>query len=136
VEFEYNLDNLKKASEFILKNSKNNLLLFSGVIGAGKTTLIKQLCKDIGVLDVVNSPTYSIINVYKSKEKPVFHMDLFRVKKDEIDDLGLLEYLESGSKIIIEWPEIIIDELEEDYTHVRIYYNKNNMRKLKLINTI
>lgn len=136
MEFEYNLDNLKKASEFILKNSKNNLLLFSGVIGAGKTTLIKQLCKDIGVLDVVNSPTYSIINVYKSKEKPVFHMDLFRVKKDEIDDLGLLEYLESGSKIIIEWPEIIIDELEEDYTHVRIYYNKNNMRKLKLINTI
>jgi len=136
VEFEYNLDNLKKASEFILKNSKSNLLLFSGVIGAGKTTLIKQLCKDIGVLDVVNSPTYSIINVYKSKEKPVFHMDLFRVKKDEIDDLGLLEYLESGSKIIIEWPEIIIDELEEDYTHVKIYYNKNNMRKLKLINTI
>ncbi len=136
MEFEYNLDNLKKASEFILKNSKNNLLLFSGVIGAGKTTLIKQLCKDIGVLDVVNSPTYSIINVYQSKEKPVFHMDLFRVKKDEIDDLGLLEYLESGSKIIIEWPEIIIDELEEDYTHVRIYYNKNNMRKLKLINTI
>ena len=136
MEFEYNLDNLKKASEFILKNSKNNLLLFSGVIGAGKTTLIKQLCKDIGVLDVVNSPTYSIINVYKSKEKPVFHMDLFRVKKDEIDDLGLLEYLESGSKIIIEWPEIIIDELEEDYTNVRIYYNKNNMRKLKLINTI
>lgn len=136
MEFEYNLDNLKKASEFILKNSKNNLLLFSGVIGAGKTTLIKQLCKDIGVLDVVNSPTYSIINVYKSKEKPVFHMDLFRVKKDEIDDLGLLEYLESGSKIIIEWPEIIIDELEEDYTHVKIYYNKNNMRKLKLINTI
>jgi tRNA threonylcarbamoyladenosine biosynthesis protein TsaE len=136
VEFEYNLDNLKKASEFILKNSKNNLLLFSGVIGAGKTTLIKQLCKDIGVLDVVNSPTYSIINVYKSKEKPVFHMDLFRVKKDEIDDLGLLEYLESGSKIIIEWPEIIIDELEEDYTHGKIYYNKNNMRKLKLINTI
>ncbi|MDA0757995.1 MAG: tRNA (adenosine(37)-N6)-threonylcarbamoyltransferase complex ATPase subunit type 1 TsaE [Bacteroidetes bacterium] len=136
MEFEYNLDNLKKASEFILKNSKSNLLLFSGVIGAGKTTLIKQLCKDIGVLDVVNSPTYSIINVYKSKEKPVFHMDLFRVKKDEIDDLGLLEYLESGSKIIIEWPEIIIDELEEDYTHVKIYYNKNNMRKLKLINTI
>ncbi len=136
MEFEYNLDNLKKASEFILKNSKNNLLLFSGVIGAGKTTLIKQLCKDIGVLDVVNSPTYSIINVYQSKEKPVFHMDLFRVKKDEIDDLGLLEYLESGSKIIIEWPEIIIDELEEDYTHVKIYYNKNNMRKLKLINTI
>ncbi len=136
MEFEYNLDNLKKASEFILKNSKSNLLLFSGVIGAGKTTLIKQLCKDIGVLDVVNSPTYSIINVYQSKEKPVFHMDLFRVKKDEIDDLGLLEYLESGSKIIIEWPEIIIDELEEDYTHVKIYYNKNNMRKLKLINTI
>jgi len=136
VEFEYNLDNLKKASQFILNNSKSNILLFSGVVGAGKTTLIKQLCKDLGVLDVVNSPSYSIINEYKTKEKPVFHMDLFRLKKEELNNLGLIDYLTGENKTIIEWPEIIINELDESYCYIKIDYNKDNMRKLKLINTI
>lgn len=136
MEFEYNLDNLKKASQFILNNSKSNILLFSGVVGAGKTTLIKQLCKDLGVLDVVNSPSYSIINEYKTKEKPVFHMDLFRLKKEELNNLGLIDYLTGENKTIIEWPEIIINELDESYCYIKIDYNKDNMRKLKLINTI
>jgi tRNA threonylcarbamoyladenosine biosynthesis protein TsaE len=136
VEFEYNLDNLKKASQFILNNSKSNILLFSGVVGAGKTTLIKQLCKDLGVLDVVNSPSYSIINEYKTEEKPVFHMDLFRLKKEELNNLGLIDYLTGENKTIIEWPEIIINELDESYCYIKIDYNKDNMRKLKLINTI
>ena len=136
MEFEYNLDNLKKASQFILNNSKSNILLFSGVVGAGKTTLIKQLCKDLGVLDVVNSPSYSIINEYKTQEKPVFHMDLFRLKKEELNNLGLIDYLTGENKTIIEWPEIIINELDESYCYIKIDYNKDNMRKLKLINTI
>ncbi len=136
MEFEYNLDNLKKASQFILNNSKSNILLFSGVVGAGKTTLIKQLCKDLGVLDVVNSPSYSIINEYKTEEKPVFHMDLFRLKKEELNNLGLIDYLTGENKTIIEWPEIIINELDESYCYIKIDYNKDNMRKLKLINTI
>ena len=136
MEFEYNLDNLKKASQFILNNSKSNILLFSGVVGAGKTTLIKQLCKDLGVLGVVNSPSYSIINEYKTQEKPVFHMDLFRLKKEELNNLGLIDYLTGENKTIIEWPEIIINELDESYCYIKIDYNKDNMRKLKLINTI
>ena len=136
MEFEYNLDNLKKASQFILNNSKSNILLFSGVVGAGKTTLIKQLCKDLGVLDVVNSPSYSIINEYKTEEKPVFHMDLFRLKKEELNNLGLIDYLTGENKTIIEWPEIIINELDESYCYIKIDYNKDNVRKLKLINTI
>ena len=136
MEFEYNLDNLKKASQFILNNSKSNILLFSGVVGAGKTTLIKQLCKDLGVLDIVNSPSYSIINEYKTQEKPVFHMDLFRLKKEELNNLGLIDYLTGENKTIIEWPEIIINELDESYCYIKIDYNKDNMRKLKLINTI
>lgn len=136
MEFEYNLDNLKKASQFILNNSKSNILLFSGVVGAGKTTLIKQLCKDLGVLDIVNSPSYSIINEYKTEEKPVFHMDLFRLKKEELNNLGLIDYLTGENKTIIEWPEIIINELDESYCYIKIDYNKDNMRKLKLINTI
>ena len=136
MEFEYNLNKLKKASEFVLKNSKSDILLFNGIVGAGKTTLIKQLCKDLGVMDTVNSPTYSIINEYQTKGKPVFHMDLFRIKKEEINNLGLFEYLTGGSKVIIEWPEIIMNELIKDYCHIEIEYTKTNMRKLKITNTI
>ena len=115
MEIEYDLSSIKMASEFILKNSTSNTFLFSGIIGAGKTTLIKQLCKDMGVIDNVNSPTYSIINEYLSKDKPVFHMDLFRVKKEEVNDLGLFEYLTGLNKVIIEWPEIIINKISKDY---------------------
>ena len=81
MEIEYDLSSIKMAGEFILKNSTSNTFLFSGIIGAGKTTLIKQLCKDMGVIDNVNSPTYSIINEYLSKDKPVFHIYQIELKK-------------------------------------------------------
>ena len=131
MEFEYNLDNLKKASQFILNNSKSNILLFSGVVGAGKTTLIKQLCKDLGVLDVVNSPSYSIINEYKTEEKPVFHMDLFRLKKEELNNLGLIDYLTGENKTIIEWPEIIKDNQSlENYYLIQFKFIDSKTRRL------
>jgi len=136
MEIEYDLSSIKIASEFILKNSTSNTFLFSGIIGAGKTTLIKQLCKDMGVMDNVNSPTYSIINEYLSNDKPIFHMDLFRVKKEEINSLGLFEYLTNENKVIIEWPEIIINQISKDYCHIKIEYNNDNMRTLKINNSI
>jgi tRNA threonylcarbamoyladenosine biosynthesis protein TsaE len=135
MEFEYDLNNLKKASEFVLKSSKSNILLFSGVIGAGKTTLVKQLCKNLGVIDTVNSPTYSLINEYITKESTVFHIDLFRIEKiEEINNLGLLDYLASKNKVIIEWPEIIIDQLNQNYSHITIDYIRNDKRKIIIKN--
>ena len=135
MEFEYDLNNLEKASEFVLKNSKSNILLFSGVIGAGKTTLVKQLCKNLGVIDTVNSPTYSLINEYITKESTVFHIDLFRIEKiEEINSLGLLDYLASKNKVIIEWPEIIIDQLNQNYSHITIDYIRNDKRKIIIKN--
>ena len=135
MEFEYDLNNLEKASEFVLKSSKSNILLFSGVIGAGKTTLVKQLCKNLGVIDTVNSPTYSLINEYITKESTVFHMDLFRIKKiEEINNLGLLDYLASKNKVIIEWPELIIDQLNQNYSHIRIDYIGDDKRKITIKN--
>jgi len=135
MEFEYDLNNLKKASEFVLKSSKSNILLFSGVIGAGKTTLVKQLCKNLGVIDTVNSPTYSLINEYITKESTVFHIDLFRIEKiEEINSLGLLDYLASKNKVIIEWPEIIIDQLNQNYSHITIDYIRDDNRKITIKN--
>ena len=135
MEFEYDLNNLEKASEFVLKSSKSNILLFSGVIGAGKTTLVKQLCKNLGVIDTVNSPTYSLINEYITKESTVFHMDLFRIGKiEEINNLGLLDYLASKNKVIIEWPEIIIDQLNQNYSHITIDYIGDDKRKITIKN--
>ena len=134
MEFEYDLNNLEKASEFVLKNSKSNILLFSGVIGAGKTTLVKQLCKNLGVIDTVNSPTYSL-NEYITKESTVFHIDLFRIEKiEEINSLGLLDYLASKNKVIIEWPEIIIDQLNQNYSHITIDYIRDDKRKITIKN--
>ena len=135
MEFEYDLNNLKKASEFVLKSSKSNILLFSGVIGAGKTTLVKQLCKNLGVIDTVKSPTYSLINEYITKESTVFHIDLFRIEKiEEINNLGLLDYLASKNKVIIEWPEIIIDQLNQNYSHITIDYIRDDKRKITIKN--
>ena len=135
MEFEYDLNNLEKASEFVLKSSKSNILLFSGVIGAGKTTLVKQLCKNLGVIDTVNSPTYSLINEYTTKESTVFHIDLFRIEKiEEINSLGLLDYLASKNKVIIEWPEIIIDQLNQNYSHITIDYIRDDKRKITIKN--
>ena len=135
MEFQYDLNNLEKASEFVLKSSKSNILLFSGVIGAGKTTLVKQLCKNLGVIDTVNSPTYSLINEYITKESTVFHIDLFRIEKiEEINSLGLLDYLASKNKVIIEWPEIIIDQLNQNYSHIRIDYIGDDKRKITIKN--
>ncbi|MBT3442262.1 MAG: tRNA (adenosine(37)-N6)-threonylcarbamoyltransferase complex ATPase subunit type 1 TsaE [Flavobacteriaceae bacterium] len=135
MEFEYDLNNLEKASEFVLKSSKSNILLFSGVIGAGKTTLVKQLCKNLGVIDTVNSPTYSLINEYITKESTVFHIDLFRIEKiEEINSLGLLDYLASKNKVIIEWPEIIIDQLNQNYSHITIDYIRDDKRKITIKN--
>ena len=135
MEFEYDWNNLEKASEFVLKSSKSNILLFSGVIGAGKTTLVKQLCKNLGVIDTVNSPTYSLINEYITKESTVFHIDLFRIEKiEEINSLGLLDYLASKNKVIIEWPEIIIDQLNQNYSHITIDYIRDDKRKITIKN--
>lgn len=81
-----------------------------GKMGAGKTTLIRHLCKLIGVADIVQSPTFSIVNEYRSgnSEKPVYHFDFYRIKKlEEAFDLGYEDYLFSGSWCFIEWPELI-----------------------------
>ena len=95
---------------------------FFGRMGVGKTTLIKALSRELGVVDIVQSPSFAIINEYKTiAGESVFHFDFYRIKKlEEVFDLGYEEYLYSGSYCFIEWPELMEELLPEEVIKVRI----------------
>lgn len=109
---------------------------FEGQMGAGKTTFIKQLCEQMGSTDVVNSPTFAIVNVY-DVERPykgeVYHFDCYRLKDiREAMDFGAEEYLYSGNYCFIEWPALIEPLLPEDTVHVKIVPQENGDRLLTI----
>lgn len=91
-------------------------------MGSGKTTLIKSICEELGVIDVVQSPSFAIINEYKTMSgESVFHLDFYRIrKKEEIFDIGYEEYLFSGSYCFIEWPELMEDLLPDSVIRIGI----------------
>ena len=134
MELIYKLSELEKASNFVLKNVNRDVILITGEVGTGKTTLIKEYCKLIGVEEIVNSPTYTLINEYQNKSGKIVHMDLYRVEdKNEINELGLFEYLEN-SIVIIEWPEIILKMIDIKYSLINITYINEKERKLSIKN--
>ena len=131
----YSLKEIKLASEFIISNSKTNCFLFFGPVGIGKTTLIKELCSNLGVRDLVSSPTFSIINQYKTNNDFIYHMDLFRLEKvDEITDAGIIEYLDQEKTLIVEWPEILTENFIFNFTKINIEIIGEENRKLHLKN--
>lgn len=104
---------LAEVAEQILSYIKKDLLvLLTGQMGAGKTSLVRAICKHLGCEDEAGSPTFSIINEYQCKPNPwslssIVHMDLYRLHKiEDVIDLGLSEYFESNTPVLIEWPEI------------------------------
>ena len=134
MELIYKLSELKKASNFLLKNVNHDIILISGEVGTGKTTLIKEYCKLIGVEEIVNSPTYTLINEYQNKRGKIVHMDLYRVKDiNEINELGLFEYLDKNI-VIIEWPEIILKMIDIKYSLINITFINEKERKLSIKN--
>jgi len=134
LELIYKLSELEKASNFVLKNVNHDIILITGEVGTGKTTLIKEYCKLIGVEEKVNSPTYTLINEYQNKRGKIVHMDLYRVKDiNEINELGLFEYLENNI-VIIEWPEIILKMIDIKYSMIDITFINEKERKLSINN--
>lgn len=99
--------------------------MFSGEMGAGKTTLIKAFCRELKCEDEVSSPTFSLVNHYVSPSKgDVFHFDLYRLNTlEEAMDIGFEEYLDSGAFCLIEWPEIILKLISEPYVNIEVISN-------------
>ncbi|MBL1409686.1 tRNA (adenosine(37)-N6)-threonylcarbamoyltransferase complex ATPase subunit type 1 TsaE [Sphingobacterium faecale] len=116
------LTELKRAaSEMINAYPQNRVFLFYGAMGTGKTTLINELCQQLGVHDHTSSPTFSIVNEYASDNGPIFHFDFYRLKNEsEAFDFGYEEYFYSGNYCFVEWPEKIPNLLPTDAIEVNI----------------
>lgn len=129
------LDQFYPIYEYIFIRNKHKIILFNGEIGVGKTTLIKFFLKMLDVKETVVSPTFSIINEYKSNDGRIInHFDLFRVKsQNEIQNLGITEYLESSNYCLIEWPNLLIDLIDEEYIIINICRNNEIERDVEII---
>lgn len=118
------LDNISDAArEFIRQMGDDTVFAFYGKMGAGKTTFIKAICKELGVTDEVNSPTFAIINEYRSQttSELIYHFDFYRIKKmEEVYDLGYEDYFYSGALCFIEWPELVEELLPIDAKKISI----------------
>ena len=111
----------------------NTVFAFYGKMGAGKTTFIKAVCEELGVTDVINSPTFAIVNEYRSEEagELIYHFDFYRIKKlEEVYDMGYEDYFYSGALCFIEWPELIEDVLPGDAVKVYIDELEDGSRKI------
>jgi tRNA threonylcarbamoyladenosine biosynthesis protein TsaE len=111
-------------------NEGYKLILLSGDLGSGKTTLTKALCTKLGVEESISSPTFSLVNEYQSPtEGTIYHMDLYRLEKPEdLVQIGLEEYLDSGQLCLIEWPEIAEKYFYQPTIRVNIIVETNNIR--------
>lgn len=118
------------AREILEQCGGNKVVCFHGDLGAGKTTLIKAICRQLGVVEEVQSPTFSIVNEYESVDKtPVYHFDFYRLKsEEEAYDLGYEDYLFSGYFCFIEWPEKIAGLLDMPKSDVSILAIDNRRR--------
>jgi len=121
------------ATQILSLQSNERVFLFYGDMGAGKTTLIKALCKQLGTNDNVASPTFSIVNEYKTPGDNIFHFDFYRLKtQTEALDMGFEEYLYSGNYCFIEWPEKIPDLLPSHYISIKITVENDNARQVNI----
>jgi tRNA threonylcarbamoyladenosine biosynthesis protein TsaE len=121
------------ATEICSYFATQKIVCFVGEMGVGKTTLIKQICKSLGVNENSSSPTYSIVNEYlDASGNLIYHFDLFRIKNErELFDIGFEEYLYSGNICLIEWPQIALFQIEE-YLEVAISKIDSNTRNIGL----
>jgi len=131
----YSISELKPVCEHLKKLSADEkIILFSGKMGAGKTTLIKQFCTYLGIEDEVSSPTFSLVNEYESTIGPVYHFDLYRIQsEEELYDIGYEDYFFSGYLCLVEWPEMASGIIPTEHVLVNIRL-ENNQRLITVTN--
>lgn len=129
-----NLEQIREAAkEFIANIGERTVFAFYGKMGAGKTTFVKAVCEELGVDDVITSPTFSIVNEYRSADtgELIYHFDFYRVKKiDEVYDMGFEDYFYSGALCFIEWPELCEEVLPEGTVKVTIQEESDGSRTI------
>lgn len=121
------------AKQFVAAMGSNRVFAFYGKMGAGKTTFIKALCTELGVDDVITSPTFAIVNEYTAGDgSPIYHFDFYRIKKlDEVYDMGYEDYFYNGGLCLIEWPDLIESLLPEDAVEVHIAEQPDGTRTIE-----
>lgn len=128
-----NLDEIATAArEFIDAMGDRKVFAFYGKMGAGKTTFIKAVCEELGVTDVINSPTFAIVNEYvDGRGEPIYHFDFYRIKREqEALDIGFEDYVYSGNVCFMEWPEMIENILPDDTIKVTIEEDTDGSRRI------
>ena len=134
----HSLDHIHEAArEFIAAMGDNTVFALYGKMGAGKTTFVKALCQELGVEDVVTSPTFAVINEYRSDiaGELIYHFDFYRIKKlEEVYDMGYEDYFYSGALCFIEWPELVEELLPGNTVKVTIEELEDGSRKLTMEN--
>ncbi|MGO1597747.1 MAG: tRNA (adenosine(37)-N6)-threonylcarbamoyltransferase complex ATPase subunit type 1 TsaE [Sphingobacterium sp.] len=130
-----NIDQLPQAAAWLIEQSEGKkVFIFQAPMGAGKTTLIKAICKILDVRDNTSSPTFSIVNEYLSPNGPVYHFDFYRLKDEqEAFDLGYEEYFYSGKYCLIEWPEKIPNLIPENSMKINIEILGPTRRRICII---
>ena len=126
------LDTIREtAREFVANMGQASVFAFYGKMGAGKTSFVKAICEELGVEDVITSPTFAIVNEYQSTKTggPIYHFDFYRIKKlDEVYDMGYEDYFYSGAPCFLEWPELIEEILPNDAVKVTITEQEDGTR--------
>ncbi len=130
---EYKLDDLPEVAKKIIENVNGKILLFDGPMGVGKTTLIKEICKQLGVNDIISSPTFSLVNEYEGDDTLIYHFDFYRIEdEEEAYHIGFEEYLDSGHWVFIEWPDKVSSLLPEHVTLLKINHANGDQRVISI----
>lgn len=131
----FTLDSIREAAKTFIQNmGSGRVYAFYGKMGAGKTTFIKALCEELGVEDAITSPTFAIVNEYRSETtgQLIYHFDFYRIKKiEEVYDMGYEDYFYSGALCFLEWPELMEELLPADAVKVTISQQEDGSRRLE-----
>lgn len=122
------------ATKLIELSKQQKIITFTGDLGAGKTTLIKEICKQLHVTDTVSSPTFGLVNIYRTiNNSEIYHFDCYRINDiSEVYEVGFEEYIDSGNLCLIEWPQVIEPLLPKKKIAVTIALQKNLSRIIKI----
>ena len=129
----YNLEDISLAADFILKNATCKTLIFNGVMGSGKTTLIKALVNKLGSTDNVSSPTFSIVNEYNANGSTVFHFDFYRIENEyEALDIGVEDYISQNNWCFLEWAEKIPNLIPNNVNYINFKESEDDTRTIEI----